>query len=135
MFDPSHPKRVVKLFLVFAAHQGIELWAHWGDPLAIDASAATAIAAVLDPGACAFNIFGSAAPLVVDPSLNLPVPRGANLLAADARFVGHVLDIVVQRYAQLQVVGLRVALEPRVHEQKAARRAQRRYERVLEIVE
>ncbi len=32
------------LFLVFAAHQGIELWSHWGAPFTIDASAATAVA-------------------------------------------------------------------------------------------
>ncbi len=34
----------VGLFLVFAAHQGIELWSHWGAPFTIDASAATAVA-------------------------------------------------------------------------------------------
>ena len=35
------------LFLLFATHQGIELWSHWGAPFAIDASTATAIAGVL----------------------------------------------------------------------------------------
>lgn len=36
------------LFLVFAIHQGIELWFHWGVPFAANASAATAIAGVLE---------------------------------------------------------------------------------------
>ena len=36
------------LFLVFAAHQGIELWSHWGTPFAINASTATAVAGVVE---------------------------------------------------------------------------------------
>ncbi|MGE4605322.1 MAG: GAF domain-containing protein [Myxococcota bacterium] len=36
------------LFLLFATHQGIELWSHWGAPFAIDAATATAIAGVLE---------------------------------------------------------------------------------------